>query len=71
MARRREPGALTQSAADYLRELRAGMHAPATSVDLSDEPETFTALLTGRRDPSRTIELHDADARARAEGRRS
>lgn len=64
MARRPvRPSAPRQSASDYLRELRAGLHAVATSVDLDDEPaDTMGALLAGRGDVERVIEIGDADA---------
>lgn len=66
------PSAPRQSAADYLRELRAGLYAPATSIDLGDEPtDVMGALLAGRGDVARVIEIGDADAAhaARRSGR--
>jgi hypothetical protein len=65
MARRHvRPPAARLSTADYLRELRAGLHAPATSVELEDETsDVMGALLSGRGDVERVIEIRDADAR--------
>lgn len=71
MARRRSlPSAPRRSAADYLRELRAGLHAVPTSIDLGDEPtDVMGALLAGRGDVDRVIEIGDADAAHRRPGR--
>lgn len=70
MRRRRQivSASARMSAAEVKAEIAAAYDRIREPVELGGDGDTITALLSGRADVERSIELRDADAAHRAEG---